>query len=69
MVTVTIKESTKQAKAFIELMRTLPFVEFHTDLSSAHYDPKFVKKIKAAEKRGQYKEIDPENVWESIGLK
>lgn len=29
MVTITIKETTKQAKAIIELLRTMPFVEIH----------------------------------------
>jgi hypothetical protein len=33
------------------------------------YDPEFVEMIKTAEKRGNYKEIDPKDVWGSLNLK
>jgi len=33
------------------------------------YDPEFVAKIKQAEKRGSYVEVDPNDVWGSLGLK
>ncbi len=33
------------------------------------YDPEFVAMIKKAEKRGKYTEIDPKDVWGSLGLK
>lgn len=69
MVTVTIKENSKQAKAFIELLRTLPYVEFHEEKEKSPYNPEFVKKIKEADQRGEYKEVDANNLWESIGLK
>jgi hypothetical protein len=33
------------------------------------YNPEFVKKIRKAEKRGEYKEINPNDVWGSLGLR
>lgn len=32
------------------------------------YDPDFVASIKSAEKRGNYKSIDPNDVWGSLNL-
>ena len=78
MVTIKIKENSKQAKAVLEMLKTFPFVEIlETGLSKpiskpkekSTYDPKFVAKIKRAEKRGNYKTVDPNDVWGSLGLK
>jgi hypothetical protein len=33
------------------------------------YDPDFVAMVKKAEKRGNYKEIDANDVWGSLNLK
>ena len=33
------------------------------------YDPDFVAMIKKAEKTGNYKDIDPNDVWGSLNLK
>jgi hypothetical protein len=33
------------------------------------YNPEFVKKIKKAEKRGDYIEVDTNDIWGSLGLK
>lgn len=33
------------------------------------YDPEFVSMVKAAEKRGNYTTIDPNDVWGSLNLK
>jgi hypothetical protein len=38
-------------------------------VETSPYDPDFVAMIKTAEKRGNYKEIDPKNVWGSLNLK
>jgi len=62
MVTITIKENSKQAKAFIELLRTLPFVEFH----DAPYNPTFVKKVKDSYEKDKRIRIETENIWDSI---
>jgi hypothetical protein len=66
MITIQVKETSTQAKSFIEYAKTLPFVKIEEE---SPYDPKFVKKIKDAEKKGKYIEIDPNNLWESLGLK
>jgi hypothetical protein len=66
MINIKIKENSIQAKSFIEYAKTLPFVKLD---EKSPYDPKFVKKIKDAEKRGNFKEVDANNIWESLGLK
>lgn len=33
------------------------------------YRAKFVEKNQASEKRAEFKEVDPENIWKSLGLK
>jgi hypothetical protein len=33
------------------------------------YDPDFVAMVKEAEKRGNYKDVDPNDVWGSLNLK
>jgi hypothetical protein len=38
-------------------------------VETSPYNPDFVAMIKNAEKRGNYKEIDPKDVWGSLNLK
>ncbi|MBS1529291.1 MAG: hypothetical protein JSU01_03195 [Bacteroidetes bacterium] len=38
-------------------------------VETSPYDPDFVNMIKKAEKRGNYKTIDPTDVWGSLQLK
>jgi hypothetical protein len=65
MTTIIIDEKTKEAKALLEYLAKLKYVKIQTDKSP--YDPVFVKKVKEAEKRGNYITIkDAKNVWESI---
>jgi hypothetical protein len=33
------------------------------------YDPDFVAMVKGAEKRGNYTEVDPNDIWGSLNLK
>lgn len=71
-ITLKINNKTKKGKAFIEFLKQYVLndsknVEVVTEQSP--YNPEFVKKIKAAEKRGSYTEIDPTNVWGSLVLK
>jgi len=33
------------------------------------YNPEFVKMVLGSSKRGDYKEVDPKDVWGSLGLK
>lgn len=70
-VTVKINERSKLGKAIMDLListsKESDAVEFVEQKSP--YNPEFVKKIKQAQKRGVYREIDPKDVWGSLGLK
>jgi hypothetical protein len=69
MVTLKIKENSKQAKAFLELAKTLPFVEVLSAPEKSPYNKKFVEKIKKREKNAQGKiltRLNPNDVWGSI---
>ena len=38
-------------------------------VETSPYDPEFVAMVKKAEKTGNYKEVDPNDVWGSLNLK
>jgi hypothetical protein len=38
-------------------------------VETSPYDPDFVDMVKKAEKRGNYKSIDPADIWGSLNLK
>lgn len=44
-------------------------LKIKVEMQKEIYDPEFVKKIKAAEKRGKYKTVDGNDIWESLNLK
>jgi len=82
MTTVTIKinERTKAGKAFMAILSEafskgadgLEIVE--TDSKKLKkdedsYNPEFVKMVLDSAKRGDYKEVDPKDIWGSLGLK
>ncbi len=77
MTTFTVNEDDKMAKAFIEFIKTLSFVEIKEDYAAfaeekSPYGKEFEDKIKRAEediKLGRTKTIDPNDVWGSLGLK
>ena len=81
--TIKINERTKAGKAFRAMTETflkdakgIEIVE-NTDVKEDEiYNPEFVKmilerseSINDPEKRKKWKEIDPNNLWESLGLK
>lgn len=39
------------------------------DIETSPYNPDFVSMIKKAEKAGNYKDIDPNDIWGSLNLK
>lgn len=39
------------------------------NVETSPYDPDFVTMVKKAEKRGNYKEVDPKDIWGSLNLK
>ena len=74
MVTIKVKENSKQAKAIIEMLKTFSFVEFVDDSKNekSPYDPKFVAKILKAQKEittGNTLVLNPNDIWGSLGLK
>lgn len=38
-------------------------------VETSSYDPDFVAMVKKAEKRGNYTEVDPKDIWGSLNLK
>ncbi|WAC41429.1 DUF2683 family protein [Pedobacter sp. SL55] len=58
------KEQLAALKAIAKALK-IPFEKKEEE----QYDPAFVKMIKDAEERGQFNEVDPNDIWESLGLK
>jgi hypothetical protein len=70
MTTITINERTKAGKALLEMAKLLAVTNKGVEINEkSPYNPEFVEKILEAEKRGNYKTIDPDDVWGSLGLK
>jgi hypothetical protein len=77
MTTFTVNENSKAAKAFLAFIKTLSFVEIKEENSyvaeeQSPYGKEFVEKMKLAQediKAGRTKEIDPNDIWGSLGLK
>ena len=81
--TIKINERTKAGKAFRAMTETflknakgIEIVENKDVKEDEIYNPEFVKmilersqSINDPEKRKKWKEIDPNNLWESLGLK
>jgi len=76
--TIKINERTKIGKAFIAMFDSFKGFDdieiVETDSKKAKkkdevYNPEFVKMILESAKRGDYTEIDPKDVWGSLGLK
>ena len=81
--TIKINELTKAGKAFRAMTETflkdakgIEIVENKDIKEDEIYNPEFVKmilerseSINDPEKRKKWKEIDPNNLWESLGLK
>ncbi len=66
--TIKIDTRKKDAKVFLEYIKSLSFVTFPEKEKEPVYDKEFVKKIKEAEERADYTTVNPDNVWESLGL-
>lgn len=67
METLIMHPETKEQLAALKAIAKALKVDVETKPSS--YNSEFVKMIKTAEKRGNYKTVDPEDVWGSLGLK
>ncbi|HEY8928368.1 MAG TPA: DUF2683 family protein [Mucilaginibacter sp.] len=43
--------------------------KINVETQQGPYDPEFVSMVKKAEKRGNYKEVDANDIWGSLNLK
>ena len=69
-ITIKIDQRNKQAKALLEYIRTLPFVEVKdNEKEGSPYDPEFVKIVKESAASKERYEVDPNDVWGSLGLR
>ncbi len=69
METIIIHTEPKKMKALKSFLKAfgIPFeVKKRTD---SPYDPDFVSMVKESAARSEYKEIDPKDLWGSLGLK
>lgn len=67
-ITIKINPRSKQAKAFLEYLKVLPFVQIE-EKDKTSYSPEFASKIKKGEadiKKGKTTRVNPDNVWENI---
>lgn len=79
MTTIKINEHTETGKAFMAMFEAffkgvegIEIVEDdynQVNEERSPYNPEFVKMVLDAKERGDYKEIDPKDVWGSLGLK
>ncbi|RNL56935.1 DUF2683 family protein [Pedobacter jejuensis] len=67
MEALIIYPETKEQMAVLKAVAKALKVKTETEKSP--YNPEFVKMIKMAEKRANFKTIDPNDVWGSLGLK
>ncbi|WP_456315025.1 DUF2683 family protein [Pseudomonas shirazensis] len=76
--TIKINDRTKIGKAFIAMFDSFKGFEeieiIETDSKKnkkeeSTYNPEFVKMVLDSAKRGDYTEVDPKDVWGSLGLK
>jgi hypothetical protein len=80
MITITLKINDKSTagKTFLAFLKTFVAKEKAVEIVDAPkvveeekspYNPDFVKMVNRAEKSKNRTEIDPNNVWESLGLR
>jgi hypothetical protein len=56
-------------ETFFKDVKGIEILETSTQKEDEIYNPEFVKMIKDADKRGNFKTIDPNDIWGSLGLK
>ncbi len=63
---VEIDARSKAAKKFLEYVKTLSFAKVKEE---SPYNPEFVKMIKKSAASKKRYEVNPDDVWGSLGLK
>ncbi|MCD9854772.1 hypothetical protein LUD75_08650 [Epilithonimonas sp. JDS] len=73
MTTITIKinERTKAGKTLKNLIELFSKENKGVEIveEKSPYNPEFVAKILEADKRGKFVEVNPKDIWGSLGLK
>lgn len=76
MTTITVNKKSKAGKLLLELAKMLSeknakdiLISEKNGAGESHYDSEFVAKIKQAEKEADFIEVNPEDLWGSLGLK
>lgn len=69
METLVMHPANKEQLAALKAIAKALKIPFEKKEEEKQYDPAFVKMVRDAEKRGNYKTIDPNDIWESLGLK
>ena len=59
----------KSKEQVLALKAVAKALKISVETKKSPYDPDFVAMVKKAEKRGNYKEIDPNDIWGSLNLK
>jgi ABC-type glycerol-3-phosphate transport system substrate-binding protein len=70
-ITLKINERSKIGKSFIAFIEAFSKEKKDIEIvqEESPYSPDFVEKIKKAEERGNYTEVNPNDIWGSLGLK
>ena len=69
MKSITIHPQTKEQIHLFEQLAKALHIPFEKKEEKSPYDPEFVARIKKAEKRGNYTDIDVNDIWGSLNLK
>lgn len=76
MTTITVNKKSKAGKILLDLAKMLSeknakdvLISEKNVVGESPYDPEFVAKIEQAEKEADFVEVNPEDLWGSLGLK
>ncbi|KQR72146.1 DUF2683 family protein [Pedobacter sp. Leaf176] len=67
METLIMHPETKEQLAALKAVAKA--LKVNVETTKSPYNPEFVRMIKTAEKRGNFKPIDANDIWGSLGLK
>ena len=59
----------KTKEQLIALKAVAKALKIKVEVQGGFYDPEFVSMIKDAEQRGNFKDVNPDDLWGSLNLK
>lgn len=65
MVHIAVNDRSKEAKAFLEFIKSLSFIKIQEEEKSP-YNPEFVAMVKNADKNDKRFSIPTDKLWESL---